>query len=179
MLRRIGIISVLSLIVVALTASVALAGHRPGHQPPGQGTGTPGTGNPHYVVGPDVTVDGNLVRATGSIAGLGTEPIDVLLTVTAEQEVQCQNPGGNIAPGQTQTFNTQEGQFGITPERGRATFDIPLEVTGLTEQELRDARACPNPRWTPIPGDVTITGYTLQVFQAGQELTQLGRSATF
>jgi hypothetical protein len=168
-LRRIGIIAVLSLIVVALTASVALAHHRPGH-------GTTGTGNPHYVVGPDITVDNATVTATGSIAGLGSESITAVLTVTGFQEVQCQNPGGNIAPGQTKELTAVGEQRDIRVEQGRATFNVSATLQA-TQAELQ--AACPNPKWTPIPGDVVVTGYTLQIFQAGQELTQLRRSATF
>jgi hypothetical protein len=159
--RKIGIIAVLGLMALALAAVPAFAA------------------NPHYVVGPTITQPSdNTVRATGSIAGLGNQNILVVLTVFASQTVQCRNPGGNIAPGQTQTFPAGTANQTVKPENGRATFDLTATATGLTEQQLRARHACPNNSWTPLPGAVTVTGYQLQVFQGNKELTALGRSGS-
>jgi hypothetical protein len=179
MLRRFGIGAVLALIVVALTASVAVADHRPNHQP-GGGPPQQGSGNPHFVGEPSFFLNGNTVTATGSIAGLGNTDIDLQLLVTGTQTVQCENPGGNIAPGQTQELDASSTLTGVRPEQGRVNFDISTTLVGQTEQQLRDARACPNPRWTPLPGDVEVTGATLNVYQpSGSGILILTRSASF
>ena len=174
MLRKIGMIAVLSLIVVALTASVALAGHRTGHGQAG------GTGNPHFVGEPQITQPAaNQVRAVGSIAGVGSSLVTVQLTVFAFQEVECRNPGGKVAPGQTETFPAGTETQEIQPEAGRANFDLTVTATGLQPDDPRLQAACPNQKWTAEPGDVVVTGFLLEFFQAGQELTQLERSGTF
>src|SRR5215208_5147735 len=109
MLRKLGIIGVLSLLVTALAAVPALAQ------------------NPHYVVGPNFTVSGTQLTATGSVAGLGNENIDILLTAPVTIDVDCINPAGNVAPGQRTTDTATGEATDVRVENGRATFTVTTD----------------------------------------------------
>lgn len=146
MLRKFGIIAVLSLIVVALAVAPALAQ------------------NPHFGQGARAatfTDLGTQLQVTGTIVGLGSEPLNVFVTSDAVADVECRNPGGNIAPGQSQTL-TVEGETGeVTPDRqGRFTIQPGALVT--PEPTVTGAEACPNPQWTAEVTDVTFSD--IQVF---------------
>jgi hypothetical protein len=142
-------VAFLTLALAALTATPTLAA------------------NPHFVVGPTITLNANdTVTATGSIAGLGNENIDVVLTAVLDVEVLCRNPAGNIAPGQTQQTTVTGTESDIHPENGRANFSVTTTAPTLsgTPREL----GCPNDKWTPEIGDVSVVSATLQVFQGGE-----------
>src|SRR5215212_337768 len=88
--------------------------------------------NPHFVVDPSFTVNPNgTVTATGSVAGLGNQNIDVVLTAELDVEVLCRNPGGNIAPGQTQQTTVTGTQTNIEVKNGRATFSVTTSAPTL------------------------------------------------
>ena len=141
MLRKLGMIAVLSLIVAALAAVPALAQ------------------NPHFVgqlVGRDA---GTQLQVSGKVAGLGNEPVNVLVEAEGIAEVQCRNPGGNIAPGQDTEVDVV-GQSGpIQPRHGQITFSV-LTATPT----VSGAEACPNPQWTAEVTDVRFTSATVTVF---------------
>jgi hypothetical protein len=83
MLRKIGIIAVLSLIVAAVAAVPALAQ------------------NPHFVTEPVCTDNGGTVVCTGGkVAGLGNEPVSVFYTGQFACETQS---GSNQPPGQSRS----------------------------------------------------------------------------
>lgn len=131
--------------------------------------------NPHFVVGPTITLNANnTVTATGSIAGLGNENIDVVLSAVLNVEVLCRNPAGNVAPGQTQQTTVTGTQTQIHPENGRATFSVTTAAPTLsgTPRQL----GCPNNKWTPEIGDVSVVSATLQVFQGGAVVLQTSRT---
>jgi hypothetical protein len=140
-MRKLGIIAVLSLMALAIAAVPALAQ------------------NPHFVgslVGRDA---GTQLRVSGKIAGLGNEPVNVVVEAEGIAEVQCQNPGGNIAPGQDTEVDVS-GQSGpITPRNGQITFNV-LTATPT----VSGAEACPNAKWTAIVTDVEFTSATVTVF---------------
>lgn len=120
--------------------------------------------NPHFLPGsPTFEVVGNQVRAFGSIAGVGNQPLTVVLTAQGTATVVCTNPGGNVAPGQTQQVTLQGEQRNIHPEHGRANFDVATGDLGKPP-----ADACPNRKWKASFQDVTFTSATLEVFQGGQ-----------
>jgi hypothetical protein len=119
--------------------------------------------NPHFVRGPEATDQGTTLNVTGSIAGLGGADGEAIVGIVADGVAifDCQNPGGNIAPGQRKEV-TVEGEQAVQPSRaGRVNFN----VTTL-EPDLANAD-CPNPKWTPILRDVEFTQYTVFVTQRG------------
>ena len=149
-MRKIGIIAVLSMLVVALAAVPALAA------------------NPHFVVGPTFTDLGTTIRATGSVAGLGNEDVRVVLTATGTAEVECINPAGNRAPGQDQTVSVSGEQTITRVENGRVNFAVTAggaQLSGTPRQV-----GCPNNKWTPRITDVNFTSATLRIFQGGQQV---------
>ena len=115
--------------------------------------------NPHFVGQVSFTDLGTTLRATGSIAGLGNEDIDVVLTATGTAIIDCRNPGGTVAPGQNKTVTVSGSQTGLEVKNGRANFTV------TTTEPVAPAGSCPNPQWTPIVRDVVFTSATITVFQ--------------
>ena len=104
MLRKFGIIAVLSLIIAALAAVPALAA------------------NPHFVKEPVCRADGGTVTCTGGkVAGLGNAPVSVFYT----GQFGCRTKSGsNQPPGQARTKAVT-----ITPKGG----SINLPTRTLTQ----------------------------------------------
>jgi len=141
MLRKFGIIAVLSLIVVALAAVPALAA------------------NPHFVRGPAFSDRGTQLLVTGTVAGLGNEDIDVVVDAEGFATVECENPAGNVAPGQTTEVDVSGSANDVQVKNGKATFRV------LTDEPTVGDEACPNPKWTPTVTDVEFTEATITIFQ--------------
>jgi hypothetical protein len=141
MLRKIGIIAVLSLIVAALAAVPALAQ------------------NPHFVGPLTGTDQGTTLLVSGKVAGLGSEPVNVVVDAEGIATVECENPGGNIAPGQDTEVDAS-GQTGpITPRNGQITFRA-----ATLEPTVPNFPTCPNRQWTANVTDVEFTSATVTVF---------------
>jgi hypothetical protein len=106
MLRKFGIIAVLSLLVAAFAAVPALAA------------------NPHFTEEPVCTLsdDGGSITCTGGkVAGLGNQPVSVFYT----GQFQCETKSGsNMPPGQARTRAVT-----ITPKGG----SINLPTRTLTQ----------------------------------------------
>src|SRR5215208_1871377 len=104
MLRKIGIIAVLSLIVAALAAVPALAANP--HEVPS---------NP--IVCTEVATDaGPAVECAGAIAGLGTGDVIIQTDVA----LACETKSGANQPGGHLQATTEP----ITPEHGHVNFDV-------------------------------------------------------
>jgi hypothetical protein len=120
--------------------------------------------NPHCTgQGIQVTVEDGILTVSGKVAGLGEEPANAVVTADVTVEILCENPGGNIAPGQTQETQAT-GEAVILPAgSGQTTFSVQTDPIEIPED------ACPNEAWTAHPtfffGDVTV-----EFFQEGQEV---------
>ena len=138
MLRKIGIIAVLSLIVAALAAVPALAQ------------------SGHFL---DRTVEctdiGTQLQCDAKVAGLGGTTFQLDISAPGTAIVECTNPGGNVAPGQD-TDIVATGTSGPlpTPRNGNFTF---TDATTNTPT-VPNFPTCPNPGWTATVVDVVFDG---------------------
>jgi hypothetical protein len=151
MLRKFGIIAVLSLLVTALVAVPALA--QSGHF-------VTGGGNAPTVTGPDANGD---LDISGKVAGLGGTTFEVIATADAQATYACRTGGGefpNAANKQdvggvvTATTGPQP-----TPRNGQATFDLTLNPPTST-------LTCP-PGQTRVLVSVSYTNLTLTLEEDG------------
>src|SRR5215217_2363592 len=135
MLRKFGIIAVLSLIIAAAAAVPALAVGP---------TETTRSGGLHFVGDPDATknvvtdAEGNLVSAsltaTGEVAGAGTGGT-AILSSTAVVTQGCVTRGGGTPSGLEESTTTVTGSEPFTTDHGRGTFtftDVVLTIEAQT-----------------------------------------------
>jgi hypothetical protein len=99
---------------------------------------------------------GTQLACTGKVAGLGGTTFEIRLEATGVASVECENPGGNVAPGQSFSF-TALGSSGPlpTPRNGQYEFTV------VTAAPSAPAGSCPNEQWTPHVVDVAFTSATL------------------
>lgn len=157
MLRKIGIIAVLSLIVAAVAAVPALAVTNFDNAPSGA----------HYRQGssePVCTINQttDTVSCTGTtIGGVGNTAATVSLTVTATANLTCTNRGGNLVEphSTTVTDTTTAREF---PSRNGQIIIDPISER-ITAGDVTGAFTCPNPNWTEQVQSITVTGFTYTV----------------
>jgi hypothetical protein len=122
-------------------------------------------GTPTCTLNADGTVD-----CSAELAGLGEGDIVITTSVGGSAVYQCQNKGGNLAPGQNKVLVGPEVNSVILPgdeiENGRAT------ITGFTDDPLvapptvsGRAAGCPNGNWTGINPVLSITSVTFKATQ--------------
>jgi hypothetical protein len=131
--------------------------------------------SPHFKKGgtPTCTISGstssNSVTCTGSLAGLGNQDVQLNLSVSGFAVYQCQNNGGNIAPGQNKVLVGPATSSTSIPasaiKNGNLTFTTnPATLTA--EPTVSAAVAgCPNNNWTGVNPTLTVTDITLVIQQ--------------
>ena len=88
--------------------------------------------NPHVVKGPDVSVSGNTLTVTASIAGLGNVPsADFSLTGTVDVFSRCYNHGGNKPQADNKQETISVNESGTFPVRNGRT-NVSFSVTPLS-----------------------------------------------
>ena len=135
---------------------------------------TASAASPHFKHGgePTCTISGPAASKTtscsASLAGLGNDDVRVTLTTSGSAVYQCQNQGGNTAPGQNRVLVGPS----VTPvtfpasaiKNGNLSFTIsntltaPATVTGA-------AAGCPNANWTGVNPVLTVTSVSLVIEQ--------------
>jgi hypothetical protein len=104
---------------------------------------------------------GTVVACSGKVAGLGGTTFEITVEATGTASIECENRGGNVAPGQD-TQITATGTSGPlpTPRNGQFRFAImtdPLVVPNFP--------TCPNPGWTAHVVNVVFGDATLSLFE--------------
>ena len=105
---------------------------------------------------------GTSLQCSGKVAGLGGTTFEIRVTADGTASVECANPAGNVAPGQSFTFDA-EGSTGSLPTPRNGQF----RYTVATQAPSAPAGSCPNPKWTATVTDVSFTNITLELFEGG------------
>jgi hypothetical protein len=153
MLKKIAIIAVLSAVLVLSVAAIATAAVR-------------------FHAGPTCTDNGTTLTCTGNVSGLGMGDLTVNISSPATATTTCTNPAGNVAPGQTFTFQASGTQIVTVDKNGRATFDL------TTTAPTAPAGSCPNSKWTATVTDVTFGTVTLIGTQGGVQVFNVTATPT-
>jgi hypothetical protein len=131
--------------------------------------------SPHFKRGGSpvctVSISGSTATTTCRtvLAGLGNDDLVATVTVSGSAVYQCQNAGGNTAPGQNKVlvgpavapsfFSGDEIKNGnLTIVTDPAVLTAPSTVSG-------SAAGCPNPNWTGVNPVLTVTSISLVIEQ--------------
>lgn len=116
----------------------------------------------HFVGTPTCTDEGTTVECRGKVAGLGSSTFQITVEASGVAMVECRNPGGNVAPGQTFT-TTSEGTTGPRPTPRNGQFRFNLETVAPTAP----AGSCPNSKWSGEVVDVEFGDATITLSENG------------
>ncbi len=185
LMRKVEIIGVSSMLLVAFAASVALAQ---------EFTGTLNEENAprgtHFVTGtptPTCTVSGTAVSCNSyELAGVGNKNATANLVASYSAIVDCNNPGNspnNPIESHETTFSTSATSGQIEPKNGRLlvpalSVDAPADPVLTPEQE---AALCPNPNWRAEirAGSLELTSFAYTVTFEGFDAPAISISHIF
>jgi hypothetical protein len=109
------------------------------------------------------------VACTGELAGLGNVDLVLDLSVSGFAVYQCQNNGGNIAPGQNRVAVGPAVSETTIPanaiKNGRTKFTTNAAVLSAPLTVSGAVAGCPNQNWTGVNPVVTVTSITLKISQ--------------
>ena len=156
MLRKFGIIAVLSLIVTAIAAVPALAVAP---------TTVTQTGGLHVCQGstldvsPESTGAGKFLTATGEVCGAGPTAT-ATLSANAEATVGCVTRGGGEPSGLEEVSTATTASEEFPTRQGRGTFDVSTEPLNIGDFDFQ----CPSRQQTEVLiGPITFTDVTLLI----------------
>ena len=167
MRRVVGILASVFLVVVFFAPSASAA-------------------SPHFKRGgsPTCTVAlsgaSSSTTCTATMAGLGNADVHIDTTVSGSAVYQCQNAGGNTAPGQNRvlvgpvTAPTDIDSDAI--KNGNLKFTTNPAVLTAPDTVTGAQAGCPNPNWTGVNPTLTVTSVQLDIFQGGVLLFSCGAS---
>ncbi|MGH3334447.1 MAG: hypothetical protein ACRDOZ_01420 [Nocardioides sp.] len=116
--------------------------------------------NPHVVKGPTVTVNGNALTITASIAGLGNGlSANFTLTGTVDVFSQCYNKGGHNPAADNKEETVAVNESGTFPVRNGRT-NVSFSVAPLSTLD------CPGKQVVRIESvsfDLTLAGEGLEI----------------
>jgi hypothetical protein len=116
----------------------------------------------HFVGTPVCTDEGTTAECTGKVAGLGGTTFEITVTAPGTASVECANPAGNVAPGQSFTTTTA-GSSGPQPTPRNGQFRFTVETVTPTAPP----GSCPNPMWTATVVDVEFGDATITLTEDG------------
>jgi hypothetical protein len=154
-MKRVGILTVFSTLLLGFSAPAALAAITTTISPANAPSGThlqSGT------IGCTVGTDGLTVTCTTfQLAGVGNTNADSVLSADYSGIVDCRNPGGNIVESHETDFSAINALEVTSSKNGRMT--VPAQSV---TPDLDLAEPCPNPNWTPEfhPGTLMLDSFT-------------------
>lgn len=132
-----------------------------------------------------VTLNGSSssTTCTATLAGLGNEDLHIETTVSGTAVYQCQNNGGNIAPGQNKVLvgpaTTPTDIDSSAIKNGNLQFVTNPAVLSAPSTVSAGAAGCPGANWTGVNPTLTVTSVSLLIQQpAGTTLFSCGASST-
>jgi hypothetical protein len=105
------------------------------------------------------------------LAGLGFGDLNVNTTVSGFAVYQCQNGGGNTAPGQNRVLEGPVTAPTTIPssaiKNGNVTFTTNPAVLSAAPTVSGSEAGCPNPNWTGVNPTLTVSNITMTIAQGG------------
>jgi hypothetical protein len=115
------------------------------------------------------TDTGTQFQCTGKVTGLGGTTFEIVIQTFGTAIVECENPGGEVAPGQDTTVAGEGGTGELpTPRNGNYRFTV-----ATLAPEVPNTPTCPNPQWTAHVVDVVFTDATLILFEDDVEVDRV------
>jgi hypothetical protein len=162
-MKRASVVLLLALTVLVITAQAGL------------------TASPHFKKGgsPTCTISGSGTTTTstvckGTLAGLGGGDLTINTTVSGFAVYQCQNNGGNVAPGQNRVLvgpaTTPTTIAGNEIKNGNLSFTTNSADLSAPSTVSGSAAGCPNSNWTGVNPSLTLTSISLTIAQGGATL---------
>lgn len=118
--------------------------------------------NVHFVRGFSTTDVGVSLVLAGKLAGLGQGDVTIILDAAGVAEVECTNPGGNVAPGQDTSITASGSVTLPVAKNGTITFSVATAAPSVP-----NTPTCPNNAWSADVVDVAFSGGTVTVIQGG------------
>jgi hypothetical protein len=180
MMRRFSILTfVMAIFLLAMGTSVAVA----------QGVHFTHGGEPACTITISTPTTGPRADADcdAELAGLGGGDIDLKLTLKGTAVYQCQNSGGNIAPGQNTVLIGPAVSDAVVlagaVKNGRAELEDSTTGTGgvpLTAPPTATAQqaGCPNNNWTGVNPKLSVTFIEFSAVQNGVNLFDCTKQGT-
>jgi hypothetical protein len=136
--------------------------------------------SPHFKKGgaPVCTItsstNSSSTTCSATLAGLGFGDLDIETTVSGFAVYQCQNGGGNIAPGQNRVLVGPSTTPTLIPsgaiKNGNVSFTTNPAVLSAPSTVSGSDAGCPNSNWTGVNPKLTVTNITLTISQGGSTL---------
>jgi hypothetical protein len=168
-MKRLGIVTAFTMLLLALTASVAFAAVAPGTYTPNAGSFNPANapGSSHLTSGTVQCVvnDARDINCSAYVlGGVGHTNATVSLTANYSATIDCTNNGGNLVESHTANFSADSKATVASTKNGQ--LSVPAQsVSGFSTAP----QVCPNPNWTPSirGGVVTLNSFTYTLTFAG------------
>jgi hypothetical protein len=168
-MRRVSVITALSMLLLGLSASASFAAVAPGTYTPTAGSFNPANapGSSHLTSGsPSCTVNANrsIDCSAYVLGGVGHTNATVSLVASYSATIDCTNNGGNLVESHTANFSATSTASVASTKNGQ--LSVPAQsVSGISSAP----QVCPNPNWTPSirGGTVTLNSFTYTLTFAG------------
>jgi hypothetical protein len=167
-MKRVGIITALSMVLVALSASVALAAVTAGTYG-GSVNSANAPGSSHLTSGTiQCVVAANTFNVTCNgytLGGVGHTDATVNLTASYTATINCTNQGGNLVESHT----AANFAVGATPVTVTSVKNGQLTVPQRSVSASSAPQVCPNDNWTPsiAPGTLVLNSFRYTLTFAG------------